>query len=224
MVFVTGDTHGRLDLDKVIYFDDRKLTQNDYLVILGDFGNVWNNLESDEEKTILDSLNNYKCKILFVDGNHDNHKKLATYPVIKWNGGTVHKIRNNVLHLMRGEIFNLNDQSYFVMGGAKSTDKYRRVKNVSWWEEELPSKDEYAYAIQNLKNHNWNVDYVLTHCCSSRTQYKIDPLFKRDELTDWFNDIEAQLKFKKWYFGHYHEDWEIDNNHQCLYNQIILVS
>lgn len=46
---------------------------------------------------------------LFVDGNHDCHPRLADYPVKEWNGGLVHEIRPHVLHLMRGQVFNIND-------------------------------------------------------------------------------------------------------------------
>ena len=43
--------------------------------------------------------------MLFIDGNHENFDKLNSYPVETWCGGKVHKIRNNVIHLMCGEVY-----------------------------------------------------------------------------------------------------------------------
>ena len=46
-VFLSGDTHGDLDLDKVTeYFEDMalyddELSKDDYLIILGDAGILW---------------------------------------------------------------------------------------------------------------------------------------------------------------------------------------
>ena len=40
-------------------------------------------------------------------------------PVAEWHGGKVHRIRPHVLHLMRGQIFELEGCRFFTMGGAK---------------------------------------------------------------------------------------------------------
>ena len=40
----------------------------------------------------------------------------------EWHGGKVHRVRPHVLHLMRGQIFELEDSRFFTMGGAKSHD------------------------------------------------------------------------------------------------------
>ena len=43
-------------------------------------------------------------------------------PVSEWNGGKVHFVRPNVIHLMRGQVFTLQGQTYFTFGGASSHD------------------------------------------------------------------------------------------------------
>ena len=40
----------------------------------------------------------------------------------EWNGGKIHRIRSHVLHLMRGQIFELEGYRFFTMGGARSHD------------------------------------------------------------------------------------------------------
>lgn len=59
---------------------------------------------------------------VFVDGNHENFDRLYSYPVKEWNGGKVHEIRPSVLHLMRGEVFTIEDKKFFAFGGASSHD------------------------------------------------------------------------------------------------------
>ena len=60
---------------------------------------------------------------MFVDGNHENYTRLYNdYPVEEWNGGKVHRIRDSVIHLMRGEIYDIDNKKIFVFGGAFSHD------------------------------------------------------------------------------------------------------
>lgn len=47
---------------------------------------------------------------------------LAEYPVSEWNGGKVQFIRPNVIHLTRGQIYNIDGSTFFTMGGARSHD------------------------------------------------------------------------------------------------------
>lgn len=71
MIFITGDLHGTKEihkLDKKNFPIGESLTKNDYLIILGDFGLIWNN--SKEEIYWRDWLNNKPWTTLFIDGNH----------------------------------------------------------------------------------------------------------------------------------------------------------
>lgn len=121
MIYITGDTHAdfsRLEEDNFPIQSD--MTKNDYVIICGDFGGVWNNVvESIYEKHWLDWLNNKNFTTLFVD---ENFSRLYNYPVQEWHGGKVQRMRQSVLHLMRGEFFNIDNKSFFTFGGAKSHD------------------------------------------------------------------------------------------------------
>lgn len=131
MIYLTGDLHASIDIHKLSkrYFDDSNLTKNDYLIILGDFGLIWNKSDP-ESKYWLDWLNAKNYTTLFIDGNHENHPLLNTYPEEIWNGGRIHKIHDSIFHLMRGQIFTIDDHTFFAMGGADSIDKiYRRRIN-----------------------------------------------------------------------------------------------
>lgn len=219
-IWLAGDTHGEIDRKKIEKFAHKHTDEKDFLIILGDFGGIWYNDERDQTNLTF-YKENVKPTVLFLDGNHENHKAISRYPITRKFGGNVQKIQDNLYHLMRGEIYEIAGKKLFVMGGADSIDKYMRKPGVSWWPEEMPSETEYKTAEDNLEKAAWTVDYILTHCCSSKIQYRINPGFTRDNLTDWFNDMEYRIDFDKWYFGHYHMDEMIDKKHICLYQTII---
>ena len=67
------------------------LEKDDKLFVCGDFGYVWD--DSFRERKFLEYMaNELKFMILFVDGNHENHRLLGDYPEEEWCGGKVHII------------------------------------------------------------------------------------------------------------------------------------
>lgn len=67
------------------------------------------------------------------------------------------------MHLMRGEIYDIEDESYFVFGGGESDDHDLRADSKTWWEAEMPTAGEMTHGLENLEAHGNQVDYVLTH-------------------------------------------------------------
>lgn len=145
MIFVTGDTHGvkedLIKLNTANFPKSKDLTKNDYVIICGDFGLVWDN--SKEKRRWLEKLTEKNFTTLWVDGNHENFNLLEEYPVHEWNGGNVHFISDSVIHLMRGQVYTIDNIKFFTFGGAESIDKCNRTENESWWKQEMPSKEEY---------------------------------------------------------------------------------
>lgn len=223
MLYITGDLHG--NINRLNLLQD-KLNKNDFLLITGDFGLVWDN--SKVEKKWLNWVNNRDFITLFIDGNHENFELLENYPVQEWNGGKVHFVKDSLIHLMRGQVFTINEYKIFTFGGANSVDKHRRIKNISWWEREMPSTQEYEEGFKNLEKHNWEVDYIITHTCSSQLldeiqKYTVFTLEPADSLNKYLQIIENEVKYKHWYCGHFHEDEIMDEKHTLLYRKIINV-
>ena len=246
MIYITGDTHSdfsRFEYNKFHIQDE--MTKNDYVIICGDFGGVWTfEEESSREKYWLDWLNDRNFTTLFVDGNHENYTRLYNdYPVEKWHGGKVHKIRESVLHLMRGEIFDIDNKKIFAFGGAKSHDiqdgildldkeekiyefrkrgAYFRIRDFSWWDLELPTEEEMKNGINNLEKVNYKVDYIISHCCPTSIQALLSGgTYKKDYLTDYLQGLSEKLEFNKWYFGHYHDNKQVNEQYILLYEDII---
>ena len=244
IIYITGDTHSDFSRFTEENFPiQTEMIKNDYVIICGDFGGVWTfEEESSREKETLDWLNNKNFTTLFVDGNHENYTRLYNYPIEEWKGGKVHKIRDSVLHLMRGEIFDIDNKKIFAFGGARSHDiqdgilnldeeekiyKYRkrgayfRIRDFSWWDLELPTNQEMENGIENLEKINYKVDYIISHCCPTSIQALINSTYKRDILTDYLQQISEKCTFKRWYFGHYHDYKQINSQFTLLYEDIV---
>ena len=121
MVWATGDTHGGFQrFTRENFPEQAGMTKDDYVIVAGDFGGIWDGGEGEQKE--LDWLENLPFTVLFVSGNHENYDLLAEYPVEEWHGGKVQKIRPHVIHLMRGQVFELEGYTFFTMGGASSHD------------------------------------------------------------------------------------------------------
>ena len=245
MIYITGDCHSDFTRFSTKKFPVQKdMTKDDYVIICGDFGGVWNYMyENTSEKYWLDWLNEKNFTTLFIDGNHENFTRLYEYPIEQWCGGKIHKIRDSVFHLMRGEIYDIDGKKIFTFGGASSHDikdgilnldehekiyKYRkrgayfRIRDFSWWELELPTKEEMQNGIENLKRIEYNVDYIITHCAPTNIQTIIGgESYNKDYLTEYLQEIYEKVNFKKWYFGHYHNNRQINEKFILLYENII---
>ena len=222
-LFVTGDTHGDIDFHKLNtknFPQGTQLTKKDYVIICGDFGAIWDGAKSD--KYLQRWYNEKPWTTLFVDGNHENHDLLNSYPVSDWNGGKVHFITPSIIHLMRGQVYKIDNKTFFTMGGAESHDKIYRKEGISWWRREMPSDDEYKEGLENLNKVNNQVDYILSHCAPDRLQSKIAYWYEHDKLTNYLEIVRQTVEFGWYYFGHYHIDKDFLNyKATCLYNNII---
>lgn len=220
MIYVTADIHGSIDINKLNsknFPEGKNLTKNDYVIICGDFGLVWSN--NGEDYWWRKWLDEKPWTTLFIDGNHENFNLLYEFPKKQLFGGQVHQINESIFHLCRGQVFEIEGKKFFTMGGAQSHDKQFRTEYVSWWPEEMPNYMEYEEALYNLEQNKWKVDYILTHCAPASIQKAISEKYKTDVLTLFLEQIAAQTSYKKWYFGHYHIDFCVQN-FQCLYRNV----
>lgn len=238
MIAIIGDMHG--EFNRLNALTKKYLEAGDTLIVAGDMGLCW----------AKDKCFDYWCKFfedrpfqtLWIDGNHENFDMIEEYPIEVWNGGKVHKIvGDKVIHLMRGQVYTIENMKFFTFGGGRSHDieggifdrsdenfkektKMARRKGLpyrilgeSWWKQEMPSEEEYAEGLGNLEANDWAVDFVITHSAPANTLAYMDLSFTPDKLTSYLEDIDSKLSFRKWYFGHYHLDLVIDNKHTAIY-------
>lgn len=227
-IFVTGDVHGGHDLQKIREWEAGEgLCRSDYLVVAGDFGYPWD--YSDEECEEILWLESRPYTVLFVDGNHERFDHWRERPYEEWRGGRVQRLHRGspIRRLCRGEVFDLDGFSVFTMGGATSTDRDSRTPYFDWWPCELPDEDDFERARANLDAFGWEVDYVVTHTCADRllstTLYPLRGWDApgHDRLTRFLDQLEERLTFKRWYYGHFHRDMDVDERHTVLYQKIL---
>ena len=87
-IFITGDTHGDIDYAKLNtrqFKEQKNLTKDDYVIVLGDFGVLWNSYTkycpdrlSKRDLNFINWYENKNFTTLWIDGNHDNHIALLS--------------------------------------------------------------------------------------------------------------------------------------------------
>lgn len=225
MVYITGDTHGVTDFSKLLSTNLSSLTKDDYVIICGDAGILF---RPEESQSIINLYSYLPFTVLFADGNHENFDMLERFPEEVWHGGKVHRLADSVFHLMRGQVFNLDGDKYFVFGGALSFDKRRRKEGESWWRQEMPTQSDYNEAIKNLATVSSKVDYIISHDCpesllkeiarySGKLQHEGIVISDSNKYLEEFSKI---INFKHWYFAHYHCDITL-GKYDCLFNRVI---
>ncbi len=226
MYYVTGDTHGDATLwtNHIIPL----LQKGDTILVAGDFGVGGFREHPFSWELFLDYLANQEFTVLFCDGNHENFDKLNAFPVSEWHGGKVHFLRENVIHLIRGEIYDINGKHLFVFGGGYSLDRMRRTPGINWWAEEMPVPEEYERARRNLEQYHNHVDYILTHTAPCETvEYLVTygvgihkNVFEEYPLTSFLQEVQSTTAYDKWYFGHFHVDREVWRNQYALLDDV----
>ena len=167
-------------------------------------------------------MKNHGQPCLLMVSNHENHDLLDSYPISEWNGGKVHFITPSIIHLMRGQIYEIGNKKFFTMGGAESHDKIFRKEGISWWSREMPSDEEYEEGLNNLDRVNNKVDYILSHCAPDQIQNQIAYWYEHDKLTNYLEIVRQTVDYKWWYFGHMHIDKTfLDDKATCLYQDVI---
>lgn len=211
--FITGDCHG--DFRKIDFFlENHKTSKEDYMIILGDAGiNYWLGKTDQKTKRHLSEL---PLSFLIVHGNHEERaSRIDSYKEKRWHQGIVYYEEEfpDILFARDGEIYDFNGKWGIAIGGAYSVDKeYRLATGLPWFESEQPSAEIKSYVEEQLKNHGWTVDYVLSHTCPSSlepTDLFLDFVDqdKVDKSTEeWLERIHSRLQYEKWYFGHFHEN------------------
>jgi len=139
MIYITGDTHGEFKyrFNTENFPEQREMTKDDYVIICGDFGGVWD------------------------------------------------------------------------VG----------------WEQELANEEEMQEGSDNLRAHDYTVDFIVTHCCSTSTQIILDEaIYTPDRETDYLEFIKNYANYKKWFFGHYHDNRNVSDKEILIYEQMIRIS
>ena len=68
------------------------------------------------------------------------------------------------------------------------------------------------------------MDFIVTHCCSTSTQKELSREgYEADELTEYLDGIRHMCNYKKWFFGHYHDNQNVNEKEILIYEQVIRI-
>ena len=222
-IYLTGDTHA--NVRRLLTIDDSEMTKDDIVIVLGDFGVIWEK-DSQMTDTVLEWLSKKNFTLSFLDGNHENFPEIArlekeTY----WNGGKIGLLPYGIIHLLRGEIYNINGRIIGVCGGANSIDLWHRTEGISWWREEEITDNDIDNFMAAANKYNNKIDMMLSHDAPA-SMIPIIKLYSGVNDGDISNSqiqlekINQEINIDKWYFGHWHIDKVIDDKFECLYKKI----
>ena len=222
-VYILGDIHGDYrpirNLINTINSDEINT-----IILLGDAGlNYFFNHRDIETKK---KINKYGINIFIIRGNHEERPSICMkkYPD-EWH----------IEYFWENQVYVENDFPFIkyaldlpakyeiptaqgesiktlVLPGAYSVDKYCRLaNNWSWFPQEQCNEKEMGHGATLAKKSNtW--DLVLSHTCP--VIYEPTDLFLPtvdqsmvDKTTErWLGEIEYNLNYKLWCWGHYHSN------------------
>ncbi len=233
--FVMADTHAliakrdeeRIRMER--WAELAEPTEDDTLFQLGDHGLFWHkDMVTPMYKYVRDVL---KCKVICINGNHENYDLIKKLPTIEIFGGLAYEvIPGRVWILEQGGLYHINGKTVFAYGGGLSVDKDRRVEGESWWPQEIPKSADLAWACNQLALRHWNVDLVLSHTAPVTMVQAIPGKLwipghfeaKLEDPTCAHLEVFYQrLTWDRWFCGHFHIDFKANARFEFLWNKVV---
>lgn len=221
MIYFTGDTHG--DFERLSKNALGMMKPHDTLIVCGDFGFIWT--DSKQEQKILTKLSKRPYNICLVDGTHENFESLSAYSTVLWNGGLAHKIRDNIFHLMRGEIYEIEGKKIFTMGGGEDPDMELQEDEEITTHKEIPTSQDMMNGVNNMERYQYKVDYIVTHEPPAKTRdfllLSSNEILRVTALGAYLDELSQQTEYSRWFFGSMHIDRFISDSQVALFKNIV---
>jgi predicted phosphodiesterase len=224
-IIYAGDTHGYASAFQKI---DKKAIREGCKIIVqvGDCGVLW--AKDHEAEKYFDGRSRRgahvsgigtvppeDCPVWYTcGGNHDNYTAFNQ----KWeeSGRTdVYELAPGCFGVRRGSVVSLAGQSHLFFGGAFSIDKMYRKEGVSWWPEEIPSKEEFDRFFDSLNDFCPAV--VVSHDVPARVgpnSHHYGEQWRNEVVPKNLENALANSEWhpELWFFGHHHifNEWDID--------------
>ena len=245
-VYALGDIHGKWQTVRDFYLTNKtqeNFTKEDTLILLGDAGlNYFFNYRDEDAKQ---KLGKFPFTYFVIRGNHEERPSIcaAKNPEL-WHtetywGNTVY-VENQFPHIKYAldevalyEIPTNNEQNSvirtLVIPGAYSIDKYHRLQNGwSWFEGEQLTAAEMERGLDLIHSFGNEVDLVLSHTCPILFEPTdlflpfVDQSMVDKTMERYLGQIEYQLQYNTWLWGHYHATREYPREEGQIYKKVML--
>lgn len=225
MIYITGDMHGDINQMQQV-MEKINCNKDNTLIVLGDFGG--NYYCNKKDNLFKDAINKYNINLFVIRGNHDanpvnvnNIKTVEKYG----NIGYIQEEYPSIFYAENGLIYNIENNSFLVLGGAYSVDKwYRLEKGYKWFIDEQMSQDLQEKILKSDIN---KVDVILSHTCPYPNIPKhlflrqIEQSTVDNSMELFLSKIKTKIQYKNWFFGHFHSNEKIEENMYMLYDGVI---
>lgn len=200
-IFVVGDLHG--DFVRLKYIE-QFVKSEDTVIQVGDFG-FYDTCLGEWDEIFP---NGYPCRILAIDGNHEDFRILRNY-----SKDELTEVRKNLFYVPRGYVAEIEGKVFGFLGGGESVDKGFRRPEISWFADERIEHTDIDKLIDSLDGRQ--VDYFIAHV---PPPFVINANFPPLNLSDWglpidWEDISSQrvekarrlIQPKQMFCGHMHK-------------------
>lgn len=234
---VHGDITGRFSYKR--HPELRSLTVEDYVIVAGDFGAIWDwTGKSKEDKYYLDFLNSKPWTTIVVLGNHECWPLYKAMPYANpdfLDSGVIHqcvymdKVYDNIFIVDNIATLNIEDNHILCIAGANSHDKAWRIEGKTWWAEEAIDVNS---CLDFMEDHNQEYfDLIVSHDAPA----SINDWFSRDGIRydstygqKYLESLRKELNFHSWITGHMHFDsqWpsSVDPRVYTLYTTMVEIN
>ena len=202
MIYLVAGNDPNQNIQQLRFLSTFNLTRSDFVIVLGNLGFQY--------KEAMGYYKTMPYTILFLEGLYDDTRLLYSYETTTWVGGKVHRLCDNVYHLIRCNLFTLNGKTLFVVGGDVTCTSKKLQINSDYYSKEAPSKQELEDAVKLLLDCNYTVDYILTTIPDSKTMLLFESNQQPSDLSNWLYDLSNKAVFDRWYFGQYPESIDKD--------------
>ena len=208
-----------------------------YHIILGDGGFLWPGNNAWDKKNYK-KLSSRPFPILCVIGNHEPVLGRPDLPERDIGIGekviVVNERKPFIAYMKRGKVYHIENREFLVLGGALSIDKEYRIPDISWWEKEYWTEAEKGEVFSLLETEN-KVDYVLAHTGPGRINETVFASLRLSHLPKFFDEvaelnekIDAKIKCRQWFCGHWHQDEyyydkTLERRYQYLYRKTAIL-
>lgn len=199
-VYITGDTHGRVEDIRIRMAMIPSPSEEDIIIIAGDAGLEYGNLIMDAAK---EEMSKFPGTWIVMRGNHDTRywrdhtewRQTYTDFIQEANEDwhfekddsnekqyLVQNKYSNIWYVKdEGGIYNIQGKTFLFIPGAYSVDKFYRINsNYPYEPEEQLSYVEFMRLYNNV--HDWilsclSIDYIVSHTCPLNFEPYIRYLF-----------------------------------------------
>lgn len=200
MIYILGDLHGFWSALTRI---EKLVNSDDIIIQVGDFGIY----ESDLAYLRSSFPNGFPCKVLVIDGNHEDFNIIN-----RWSKDEPTEFHTNFFYMPRGYVTEINGEVFGFIGGAESPDRASRTFGKDFFAEERVEMEDVEKLVSNLAGRK--IDVLVTHSPPEFVNRTYFPKLKEEEWglpLGWIDESAIRInkahwavKPKKHYCGHMH--------------------